>query len=326
MKKIVSILLLLCMVVTLCASFTACGTEAVTPYTRLRDHLNSQLTAGQKMVLENTSANLVVYIWPEVTEGEADFVTVCAEIPMGTGYTGHVSFQISDDSTEYKVDYVVFETESKAAYHGATVSLKSADYTGNEILPFDSVTNISVAEEFARRQDVTSIFNVTLTTLDTYLNSLELSVTDFGFDSLADKYLANVATEDEAEEDLGGIFSAARWAYSGQMMLLGMAMVFLVLAILWGILAIFARTMGGAEKPAKPEKPTVAEAKPAPAQAAPAPAVTATPQASDDAIVAAITAAIAMTIESDPALASQFASGFRVVSFKKKSGKNAWNH
>ena len=30
-------------------------------------------------------------------------------------------------------------------------------------------------------------------------------------------------------------------------------------------------------------------------------------------------------IDSDPALSSQFKGGFRVVSFQKKSGKNAWN-
>ena len=122
-----------------------------------------------------------------------------------------------------------------------------------------------------------------------------------------------------------GLFSPERWVYAGEMLVLGMGMVFLVLAILWGILAIFAKTMGGAEKPAKKEKPAKVETKhtPAPAPtAAPAPAVA----ASDDAIVAAITAAIAMTIDSDPALSSQFAGGFRVVSFRKKNGKTSWNH
>lgn len=122
-----------------------------------------------------------------------------------------------------------------------------------------------------------------------------------------------------------GLFSPERWIYSGEMLVLGVGMVFLVLAILWGILTIFAKTMGGAEKPAKKEKPAKVETKPTPAPAptaAPAPAVA----ASDDAIVAAITAAIAMTIDSDPALSSQFAGGFRVVSFRKKNGKTSWNH
>ena len=124
-----------------------------------------------------------------------------------------------------------------------------------------------------------------------------------------------------------GLFSPERWVYAGEMLLLGMGMVFLVLAILWGILTIFAKTMGGVKKSAKKEKPAKVETKPAPAPvAAPvaAPAVPTT--ASDDAIVAAITAAIAMTIDSDPALSSQFAGGFRVVSFQKKNGKTSWNH
>ena len=120
-----------------------------------------------------------------------------------------------------------------------------------------------------------------------------------------------------------GLFSPERWVYAGEMLALGVGMVFLVLAILWGILTIFAKTMGGVKKSAKKEKPAKVETKPAPAPtAAPAPAVA----ASDDAIVAAITAAIAMTIDSDPALSSQFAGGFRVVSFQKKNGKTSWNH
>jgi len=122
-----------------------------------------------------------------------------------------------------------------------------------------------------------------------------------------------------------GLFSPERWIYSGEMLVLGVGMVFLVLAILWGILTIFAKTMGGVKKSAKKETPAKVEPKPAPAPvptAAPAPTVA----ASDDAIVAAITAAIAMTIASDPALSSQFAGGFRVVSFQKKNGKTSWNH
>ena len=134
------------------------------------------------------------------------------------------------------------------------------------------------------------------------------------------------AHAETAVEDTG-IFSPERWIYSGEMLVLGIGMVFLVLTILWMVFIIFAKTMGGEEKkPAKQEKPAKTETKPAPT-----PAVQPTPVASatattDDAVVAAITAAVAMTIASDPALSSQFASGFRVVSFQKKSGKTSWNH
>ena len=48
-----------------------------------------------------------------------------------------------------------------------------------------------------------------------------------------------------------------------------------------------------------------------------APAVAPAPVQDDGQLIAVITAAVAATIEADPALSSQFASGFRVVSFKK---------
>ena len=43
-------------------------------------------------------------------------------------------------------------------------------------------------------------------------------------------------------------------------------------------------------------------------------------------VAGVLTAAVAAYIDSDPALSSQFAGGFRVVSFKKKNGKTSWNH
>ena len=107
--------------------------------------------------------------------------------------------------------------------------------------------------------------------------------------------------------------------------LLGMLMIFSVLSLLWGVLAIFQLIF---DKTPKDKKQPKAE-KPAPApaakpEAAPAAPVAAAP-ANDDALVAAITAAVAAYIDSDPALSSQFAGGFRVVSFKKKNGKTSWN-
>ena len=123
----------------------------------------------------------------------------------------------------------------------------------------------------------------------------------------------------ETEEDLGSILSPARISYAIRMTVLGMGMVFSVLALLWLVLVIFKNAL--AEKPAKAKAEEASE--PAPA---PAPAVTPAPAGDDPAIIAAITAAIAATIDSDPALSQQFAGGFRVVSFKKKSGKTSWNH
>ena len=123
----------------------------------------------------------------------------------------------------------------------------------------------------------------------------------------------------ETTEDLGPILSPARVSYAIRMTVLGMGMVFSVLALLWLVLVIFKNAL--TEKPSKAKAEEASE--PAPA---PAPAVTPVPAGDDPAIVAAITAAIAATIDSDPALSQQFAGGFRVVSFKKKSGKTSWNH
>ena len=124
----------------------------------------------------------------------------------------------------------------------------------------------------------------------------------------------------ETTEDLGPILSPARVSYAIRMTVLGVGMVFAVLALLWLVLVIFKNVL--AEKPAKAKKDEESS-EPAPA---PAPVATPAPAGDDPAIVAAITAAIAATIDSDPALSQQFAGGFRVVSFKKKSGKTSWNH
>lgn len=126
-------------------------------------------------------------------------------------------------------------------------------------------------------------------------------------------------TETSVEEDLGGAFSPARLAYAGRMTVVGLGMVFAVLALLWLVLTVFFRQ--------KKEKPV------APKQEAPAPVVASEAPVADGvdgATVAAITAAISAMIESDPALQSQFAGGFRVVSFRRVGGRTsgargAWN-
>ncbi|MBQ8332581.1 MAG: OadG family protein [Clostridia bacterium] len=120
-----------------------------------------------------------------------------------------------------------------------------------------------------------------------------------------------------------GLDLTEKLALSGEMLLKGMGTVFLVLAILWGIIALFSVFAGTAEKKPAPEKKPAApakkaepkpEAKPAPA-AAPAPA-----QTDDGALIAAITAAI------EAYRAEEGLSGlpYRVVSFKRKSGKKSW--
>ena len=123
--------------------------------------------------------------------------------------------------------------------------------------------------------------------------------------------------------DLGGAFSAERWAYAGQMTLLGMVMVFSVLAILWIILSLFkvffAKTDETAIPKAKKAEPEAKSAESAPV-VAPAPAA----QHTDEELVAILTAAVAAYIESEGQTES-YSCGFRVVSFRRVGGGRSWN-
>ena len=129
------------------------------------------------------------------------------------------------------------------------------------------------------------------------------------------------AKAEQSGEDLGGFMSPERLEIAGQVVLIGMGMVFAVLALLWGVLAIFGKVMtSGNKKKTANEQPAEA---PAPV-AAPAelpeemPAgETGTAAEDDEELVAALTAAVAAAIASDEELSSRVASGFRVVSFKK---------
>ena len=119
-----------------------------------------------------------------------------------------------------------------------------------------------------------------------------------------------------AGQDMGGAFSPERLALAGEMTLIGMAMVFAVLAILWGVLAIFKMIF------AKPEPKKKAEPAPAPAPVAEPEPVVAVAD-SDDELVAVITAAVAAYIaDQEP---GAYAGGFRVVSFRRANGGKAWN-
>ena len=113
-------------------------------------------------------------------------------------------------------------------------------------------------------------------------------------------------------------FSGEAWAKAIQVSVQGMATIFLVLALMWGILGIFKLVF--AKKEPKAEKKVST------------PAVENTPSVieeestvGDDAeLVAIITAAVAAyrASESDGVEASD---GFRVVSFKRASQNRSWN-
>ena len=122
--------------------------------------------------------------------------------------------------------------------------------------------------------------------------------------------------------DLGGAFSAERITYALEMTALGLLAVFSVLAILWGVLALFKVFMYDIpQKKAKAQK----KVEPTPVVVNEPNVVTPVAASNDDEVVAVIMAAISAYISADPALADEYAGGFRVVSFKRVRDKAAWN-
>ena len=123
-------------------------------------------------------------------------------------------------------------------------------------------------------------------------------------------------------------FSGDAWLEAGQMTLLGMAMVFAVLAILWAVLAIFKLVFAGRT----PKEPKVKSSK-----------KKATAVGADDDVIAAVIAASIQAIQEDEArnntalvavltaaiAAHRDAEGaqgeFRVVSFKRMGNGRGWN-
>lgn len=96
----------------------------------------------------------------------------------------------------------------------------------------------------------------------------------------------------------------------GKYAILGFATVLLVLAAIWGILAVFGVVFSG-------KKRSESKAEPAKVAEAPKPS----PSSDDGAVVAAITAAITMLLADEAARENKEPQGFRVVSFKR-AGKN----
>ena len=136
------------------------------------------------------------------------------------------------------------------------------------------------------------------------------------------------ATESAADkklptnEELGGFFSAKRIEYAITVTLQGMLMVFAVLALLWGVVAVFKVFLHDIPEKKAAKKAALAKAVQEVAAPEAEAVVEAVPQEDDGEIVAAITAAIAAMLQSEE-YAGQFESGFRVVSFTRKGG--AWN-
>lgn len=111
---------------------------------------------------------------------------------------------------------------------------------------------------------------------------------------------------------------AERAGYAGGVTLLGMATIFIVLSILWGVVELLHRALHrGDQKTAPAEAKAAPTPVPAPAPKA-APAPVRAPAAGDDALVAVITAAVAAAMAEEG-----YAGGFRVVSFRRTQNRRS---
>ena len=319
MKKIISLSLAALMLVILLITATSCGMEGITGYTRLRDHVIAEVGPNNALALDGSSVGFSTITLIVPTEKDASQLGEVHLVADGVSQTAlfRLTLKMTSSTEKAEMIYQIINPATEEVYVSANATVLLTHYTGNDSVEFASMTNVHMADEQAYRENATYMLNCALKILDTYTTEkLGMDLHELGFIALSDKYMA--PTEDVvAEEDLGGALSPARLKKAGLMVIQGMGMVFLVLAILWLVLLIFKKVFY--KDPAKAKKVAEAASVEPPASVTPAPA-------NDDALVAAITAAVAAYIDSDPALSSQFAGGFRVVSFKKKNGKTSWNH
>jgi Na+-transporting methylmalonyl-CoA/oxaloacetate decarboxylase gamma subunit len=111
------------------------------------------------------------------------------------------------------------------------------------------------------------------------------------------------------------------------MILTGMGTVFLVLAILWGVIAVFGAVARLSERREQQRIMEEVRNSPAPNDMKPAPAREPFPEPEEDAgedpgaLIAVITAAI----EAYRAAEGKPAGSYRVVSFRQKKTKKSWN-
>ena len=319
MKKIINLILAVMLLVTLALAASSCSMESMTGYTRLRDHIKA--VGGDEPVVTLDAAKVginsasVSVVTPE--EGEQYVCLIGYAVSTTSGTVYQVRLELTDSSEKAELIYEVLSASTAQRIAMGTATVLLTHYTGEEFVTFEEVENINAASELTHRRQAQVLLNSLLLALDTYTTAnMDMDLHDYGFIALSAKYMAPVESA-EVQEDLGGAFSPARLRMAGLMIVQGVGMVFLVLAILWMVLLIFKKVFY--KDPAKQEKKEEAPVE------APAPVAAPVP-ADDGALVAAITAAVAAYIDSDPSLSSQFAGGFRVVSFKKKNGKTSWNH
>jgi Na+-transporting methylmalonyl-CoA/oxaloacetate decarboxylase gamma subunit len=117
-----------------------------------------------------------------------------------------------------------------------------------------------------------------------------------------------------------------RLGYALRMLIVGIGMVFVVLALLWGVLELSRVIFYDMPRRRREEEIEAAHSKAAPAPVAPtpapAPAPAAAPAQNNDVLIAVITAAISAAMAEEGSVP---AGGFRVVSFRRATGNHPWN-
>lgn len=120
-----------------------------------------------------------------------------------------------------------------------------------------------------------------------------------------------------------GMPMGERLAYALRMLIVGLGMVFVVLALLWGVLTLSRVVFYDMPRRRREEEIEAAHSKAAPAPVAPTPApVPAAPAQNDDVLIAVIMAAISAAMAEEGTVP---AGGFRVVSFRRATGNHPWN-
>ena len=115
-------------------------------------------------------------------------------------------------------------------------------------------------------------------------------------------------------------FSGEAIKYALEMTLLGMGMIFAVLGVLWGVLAIFKLVFA---RPKKQKKTEEIKAEPAPEAVSASEPATVSAAADDGELIAILTAAImAYEAEQNP---DAPIGNFRVVSYRRANGGRSWN-
>lgn len=320
-QKIIRLLATLSLLAVLCVSLASCG--ASDPFDVYWQYLNGTNSKSDGYMVDQT-VQVVAQATVDTESQEPRIVWKAAYVQsysesIGIIYAIDMEMNGSDGEYEftYLAGYISTTTgEPLQMMVGASGTVTASEFNGNELLEFSEYDG-SVMNESADRQTATTLMTALMVGMEDMLAKAELSAEDFGFDIAKEDGSADVDASQNAEEDLGGAFSGARWKYAGKMTLLGMGMVFLVLAILWGVLVIFEKCLYRPNKPAKPAKADPVPATPAVESAPAAPAAT-----DDGVLLAVITAAVAAAMEEE----GTPSNGFRVVSFKKTTGRGGpWN-